>query len=323
LKNDEFFIARLKLTFFYSLTALVILAASSLILYNVLLINITESIGDDGIDRNITHIVLHRTEDSLANRFIVTDSAVMFFVVIAGFLLTKKTLDPIRKNMQKQKRFIADASHEFRTPITIAISGLEVALRSKDINLGIAKDTLAKTLIELQDLSKLTNDMLNITKSDVNVKKEYEIVKINEVVSGVAQKIAPIASEKGLEIKNNIKFKASVLGSRLELERVIYNILNNSIAHTPKGGSITIFDICSKKDYKISVSDTGIGISKENIDRIFDPFFQGDISRNTGGAGLGLTLAKQIVENHNGIISIKSELHQGTTVTVTLPISSR
>ncbi|MCX6755453.1 MAG: HAMP domain-containing sensor histidine kinase [Candidatus Nomurabacteria bacterium] len=321
-KTDSFLIARIKLTFFYFLTASVILIVASSILYRTFLFNITESVNLNVDDEDVAQVLVDRTQDILLNKFITTDSSILIVIIVCGFLLTKKSLDPIRENMKRQKRFIADASHELRTPIAIAISGLEVAMSNKNFNIDIAKKTLSNTLEEMQDLSKLTNNLLDVTKYNVSSSSVYEPLQINEVISQAVEKMKALAKAKEIEIKNEIKEQVNVLGNKTEIERIVYNIINNSLAHTPNEGIVTISDFINKKEYIISITDNGSGISKENLDKIFDPFFQGDTSRNNGGAGLGLTLAKKIIENHKGKITIKSELNKGTNVIIKLPISS-
>ncbi len=321
LKHDEFFGARLKLTFFYALTALGILLISSVILYQALIANIQESVSEASLDPRIAQMVLDRAGDILQNKFILTDSVIMLLVIIVGFLLTQKTLTPIWESMQRQKRFIADASHELRTPITIALSGLEVALRNKEIT-GLAKDTLSNTLVELEDLAKLTNHMLDFTKQDLATTTEHLPIIMSQVVTQVTTKMKPVAAEKGVGIQNLSRLTATILGNQVELERVLYNILNNAVSHTPKGGMITIADSEDRKNYVITIADTGVGIAKGDIGKVFDPFFQSDSSRHTGGSGLGLTLAKKIIENHKGDILIKSQLGLGTEVIISLPKQS-
>jgi signal transduction histidine kinase len=114
-----------------------------------------------------------------------------------------------------------------------------------------------------------------------------------------------------------------VLGNKIELGRVFYNILDNAIKYTPHKGRILISDKIVLNKYVLTLNDNGAGISKDIVDKIFDPFFRGDASRSTEGAGLGLTLSKKIIENHKGTISINSLENKGTSVIITLPIASQ
>ena len=319
-KADEFFVARLRLTFYYSVTAIVILGGSSIILYNTILSNFSQSILEENVlYPQISQAIIDRAQDILINRFVTIDVFIIFFVIILGFLLTHKTLQPIKSNMQKQKRFIADASHELRTPIAVVISGLEVNLNNKNLDFSGAKKTLEKTLDEMREFSKLSNSLLDISKYDTPIKIEYESIPINELVRSIIEKNKNLAQLKEIDIEAKIESLAVVEGNKIELSRVFFNILDNAIKYTEPKGMITISDKIVLNKYILTISDNGIGISKDILNKIFDPFFRGDGARSTSGAGLGLTLSKKIIENHNGTISIKSQVNKGTNVIISLP----
>jgi len=324
LKRDEFLIARLKLTLYYSLTAMVILVASSVLLYEVIFSNLTQSIRDNMfLTGNIAQSIIDKAQDILLNRFMTIDAFIMFFIIILGFLLTEKTLHPIKMNMEKQKRFIADASHELRTPIAIVISGLEVNLNNKKLDLVGAKKTLEDSLLEMKEFSKLSNSLLDISKYDAKIERKYEPILINELLKNIVEKNKNLAHIKNINIETKIESSATIEGDKNELNRVFFNILDNAIKYTKEGGTITISDKIVSDKYIIEINDNGVGIPEDILGKIFDPFFRGDTSRNTEGAGLGLTLSKKIIENHKGIISIKSQINKGTNVIISLPISSR
>lgn len=323
IKNDEFFVARLRLTFYYSITAIVILGGSSIILYNIILSNLAQSISENiFLDPAISQAIIDRAQDILLNRFLNIDAIIIFFIIILGFLLTYKTLEPIKSNMQKQKRFIADASHELRTPIAVIISGLEVNLSNKKLDLISAKKTLESTLDEMREFSKLSNSLLDISKYDTPIQIEYEPVHIAELVKSIVEKDKNLAQIKEINIETKIESRAIVEGNKIELGRVFFNVLDNAIKFTPRGGKILISDKIDSNKYVLIVSDNGIGIPKDIIDKIFNSFFRGSASRNSSGAGLGLTLSKKIIENHRGTIHIKSQVGKGTSVIISLPISS-
>lgn len=322
-KFDEFFIARIRLTFYYSITAVIILSVSSFALYRTILSNFSQSIFEDNrFNPVIAKVIIDRAQDILLNRFITIDLIIIFFIVILGFFLTQKTLKPIKSNMEKQKRFIADASHELRTPLAVIISGLEVNLNNKKLDINVAKKVLGDTLVEMRDFSSLTNDLLDISKYDTQKKIEYEILDIGELVKEIIEKSKNLAKVKEINIDYDIESKVKINGNKIGLDRVLYNILDNAIKYTEQNGLINITEKIVSNKYLLTISDNGIGISKDVAGKIFDPFFRGDMSRNTNGAGLGLTLSKKIIEDHNGTISIKSELNKGTKVIISLPISS-
>jgi OmpR-family two-component system manganese-sensing sensor histidine kinase len=293
-------------------------------LYNTILSNFTQSILQDRrINPDISKIIIDRAQDILLNRFLTIDLIIIFFVVILGFFLTHKTLQPIKANLLKQKRFIADAAHELRTPIAVIISGLEVNLENKKLDFSSAKKTLINTLDEMREFSELSNNLLDLSKYDMPIQTKHEVVFVDELLKSIVEKNKSLAKLKEIKIETEIESPVIILGNKMELSRVFYNILDNAIKYTLHNGKISASAKIDSSRYQITVSDNGIGIPKDILDKIFDPFFRGDTSRNTGGAGLGLTLSKKIIENHKGTISIKSELNKGTIVTISLPISSR
>ncbi len=321
---DEFFKARLRLTFYYSITAIVILGGSSIILYNTILSNLTQSIMADGrINPFLSGIIIDRAQDILFNRFLTIDLMIIFFIIILGFFVTHKTLTPIKSNMQKQKRFIADASHELRTPISVVMSGIEVALNNKKLDFVLAKKTLENTLEEMIEFSKLSNTLLDISTSHRLTHVKHAPMEIAQLLQSISERYKNVAKAKNIIIETDIKNSTTVEGNDIEFTRVFYNILDNAVKYTPENGTIKIIGEKNLNKYVVTIKDSGEGISPETIDKIFEPFFRGELARHTThGAGLGLALVKKIVEDHKGTISVASELNKGTSVSVSIPISS-
>ena len=321
-KIDEFFFARIKLTFYYSITAIIILAGSSVALYKTILANLSQSILENTLDPYIAQAIIDKAQDILLNRFLTIDLIIIVFIVILGFFVTQKTLEPIKSNMEKQKRFVADASHELRTPTAVVMSGLEVALNNKKLDFDIAKKTLENTLVEMKEFSKLSNDLLDLSKYNTLAQVKYEPIFINDLIKVIVEKNKGLAHIKNINIETKIESIATILGNKIELSRLFFNILDNAIKYTNIGGMITLSDKIVSGNYVITISDNGVGIPVDTLNKIFDPFFRGDVARSTDGAGLGLTLSKKIIENHKGKIVIKSQVNQGTNVIISLPISS-
>ncbi len=320
---DEFFIARVRLTCYYTLTAVIILGGSSFALYNTILSNFSQTILEEGVlNPLVARELIDRAQDILINRFVTIDAIIIFFIIILGFLVTQKTLKPIRDNMEKQKRFIADASHELRTPIAVIISGLEVNLSNKKLDLASAKKILEDTLCEMQDFSKLSNNLLDISKADTKKQVVHTPLVIEDIVREIVEKSRYIAQSKQITINSDLPLHTLIQGNQIELERVFYNIIDNAIKYTPMGGSIQITEKVNPHTYTLTVSDTGVGIERGMLSKIFDPFFRANTSRNTSGAGLGLTLVKKVLDEHKGTITIKSDVGKGTIVDISLPIST-
>ncbi len=349
-KGDGFFVARLRLTFYYTLFTAVIVGGFSVILYQTLLSNFADTLRDTapGLNPHVFSAVIDRAHIILTNRLLIADAIILFFSMVFGYLLTDRSLKPIRENMRKQRRFVADASHELRTPIAVIISGLEVALRNKDLTLDQSKQTLADTLEEMRSFSNMSNQLLDLSKYDISKAgtsgQDGRVrVRIADILHSAASKMKTLADEKSIAYVIDVRTDEDVwvLGNEVDLNRVFYNVIHNAIAYTPKHGSITVEGRISMGKYVTTVSDTGVGISAKTLGKIFEPFFRGDASRNnkedlgdsesaadTGqmrkgtGAGLGLTLARKIVDAHQGSIVIKSKEHHGTKAVISLPLSS-
>ncbi|MEN9604373.1 MAG: hypothetical protein RJB39_58 [Candidatus Parcubacteria bacterium] len=320
--KDDFLKVRIKLTAMYTLIAAVMAGGYSLLLYQLLIADFRDSIQDKiyAIDPRIINSIISRTSDVLLNRILFIDIVILLVVICISFVWANRTLRPIRENMIRQKRFVADASHELRTPVAVMVSGLEVALRNKNLTMDDARETLNDTLAEMRELSKLSNHLLDISRYDADIHGTQSPIQITAVLNPVLQKITRLAEEKGVVLHTGQIDEASINGHQLELGRVFLNLLHNAIKYTPKGGNVTVEGQKRTRRYSVTIRDTGIGIDKEALDKIFDPFFQGDAAHNNGGAGLGLTLAKRIIESHRGSIDIQSEVNSGTTVTVFLPL---
>lgn len=333
--NDRFFSARLRLTFYYALFSGIIIGGFSIILYQTLLTNFAETLKDaaPGLNPHVFGAIIDRAQIILTNRLLIADVTILVFATVLGFFLTHRTLKPMRDSMQKQKRFIADASHELRTPVAVVVSGLEVALRNKNLGLEDAKRTLAETLDEMKEFSLLTNQLLDLSKSESSeaaMHLTFKPINIAELVRITSEKMKKLADEKGIDFIMNVREETPepvhVLGNDVELSRVFYNIIHNAISYTPQKGTITVEGHISLGKYIVTVTDTGIGIPNKILGKIFEPFFQGDASRDeskkSGGAGLGLPIARKIIESHNGSIVIKSKEQSGTKAVISLPLSS-
>jgi two-component system sensor histidine kinase CiaH len=322
---DEFFEARVGLAFYYLVTAVIILGGSSIITYNAVLSNLTQYIMSRNFDPNVARIILDNARIILLNRFLTIDSLIILSTVLIGFFLTNKTLKPIKFHMQRQKRFIADASHELRTPIAVVISGMEVALNNKNLDFSSAKKTLEESLEEMRELSELCTNLLDISRYEnfYRLNLKYEKIRIDEKLKNISEKTRDASAKlKGVKMEIKIEPDALVWGNRIELARVFYNIFDNAIKYTPSGGKISVLGEKKINKYQIIINNTGPIIPKEALEKIFDPFFRTEESRHTKGAGLGLTLARRIVEGHKGSISMRSKEQEGTHAIISLPLTS-
>lgn len=325
--------ARIKLTLLYSLIFLVLFWSMSLGIY----LWMNRYFGDE-LKRN-NYIRVHHersllennvtsTEppsdivmDELRNVLLLLDLVVLFGIPVITWFLTGRTLAPVQKAHEREKQFLTNASHDLRTPLTILRSELEVELR-KDRSKGEYKKTLQSNKEEIDDLIALVENMLFLTQEDSqyqNMQKEQ--IDITDILIERIAVLQQIAKQKKLELSFTPPEQSIVMnGNPQLLKRLFTGLLDNAIKYTPIDGKIAITLSEEKQSALITIVDTGIGIPKEQQEQVFDRFFRADTSRSEKGYGLGLSIAKQIVEYHDGKIRLDSKVGKGTTMTISFPI---
>lgn len=242
----------------------------------------------------------------------------------AGYLLAGRTLKPIQEVLDEQNRFIADASHELRTPITALKSEIEVYMRGKKHDIKEADSVLNSNLEEVNNLQILSDNLIQLAQyQQPNKISDFKKLSLQEIINSSLKKLNSLIQQKNISVANKIK-DFEILGHKDNLVELFTILIDNAIKYSPEKSKITIFS--KKIDHMISIniSDEGIGISTKDTPHIFDRFYRADISRSKqkiSGYGLGLSIAKKIVDNHNGTISVNSEEGKGTTFTVKLPSS--
>ena len=223
----------------------------------------------------------------------------------------------LEKAFVSQKNFSANAAHELRTPLTAMIASIEVCQLDEQPSLQECKDTLDEVLQNAERLKILVNDLLMMNAAGDVVLNE--VVNARELIEQIIEELKTIT---GTEISfDNQIGKLTLIGNQSLLYRVFFNLLHNAVKYNKPGGSVIVSGETKGDMNVITVSDTGIGIPKEQVDKIFDSFYCVDKSRSRklGGNGLGLSIVKSIIEKHNGTIEVQSEPRVSTTFTVCLP----
>jgi len=257
----------------------------------------------------------------VAEDLLLLNGVILAFSATAGYFLAGKTLKPIEAAMDEQKRFIADASHELRTPLTALKTSMEVALRDKKLSVKEAKKVIKSNLEDIDGLHSLSSNLLNLANLQGNGKSlVFESIDLSELIKNSVRKISPLARQKNIKIKTKLK-KQKVMGNKESLEGMILIFLDNAVKYAPKEGQVAVTTKQDKKNILIKIKDTGIGIPAQDIPHIFDRFYRVDQSRSKNevpGFGLGLSLAKKIIELHKGSVQVESILNKGTTFTIKL-----
>jgi signal transduction histidine kinase len=253
---------------------------------------------------------------------LLTIGLIYLMLALTGSLfMAKRAILPIQKAWQQQKDFLADASHELRTPLTVIQTNLEVVLRNPGETVASQMDWLVNVREELDQMTGLVSSLLFLTRMDSG---SYPMEKTNfsldKVATGVSEAFNPLATAKNIVLSTSIPEKIDYYGDESNIRRVMEILLDNAIQYTPDYGKISLRLQLTDKKILLEISDTGEGIAAEHLPKIFDRFYQVDPSRSKGKAGLGLPIAKSIIENHNGTIQVTSQPGMGTTFSIWLPL---
>ncbi|HDR7318629.1 sensory box histidine kinase PhoR [Bacillus toyonensis] len=242
-----------------------------------------------------------------------------------GIVLVFHDITELKRLEQMRKDFLANVSHELKTPITSIKGFSETLLDGAMDNKKFCEHFLRIILKESERMQGLIEDLLDLSKIEQQgFKLNMETVDMKGLLEDIHMVLDNKAGEKEISLQVNVLKRVSVIGDPGRLKQIFINLINNAIVYTPAGGVVSVELAEDKYNAYIKVSDTGIGISKDEIPRIFERFYRVDKarSRNTGGTGLGLSIVKHLVEAHHGTITVDSEVGEGTTFTVVLPKSA-
>lgn len=234
-------------------------------------------------------------------------------------------ISSLEKSFEQVRQFSADASHELRTPLTIIKGEIEVALRSER-TVEEYQDILVSVLEEIDRMARIIEDLLLIAKADAKeIIIDKKQIKLNELLTDLCEQLTIFGEAKDVTIKYGDLPEVIIYADPLRLRQVFTNIIENAIKYNVKGGQVVVSLEQSESEVIIKVADTGIGIKNEDLNRIFDRFYRSDKSRKreAGGAGLGLSICKWIIESHGGNIKVNSEYGKGSTFIISLPKTNK
>ena len=245
----------------------------------------------------------------------------LFFSVLSIALLSIFVLRPIHKAFEAQKRFISDAGHELKTPIAAIGANLDVLKHDLPNNRWVSY------IIEENDrMSNLVKDLMYLAHSDSGRENHImETVNISDVVAFAVLPLESLIYEKGKSLVLEGQSDIEVVCDEKKIKQLLVILVDNAVKNSEKGDVVTVKTYKEDSNVILKVHNTGWGIEKENLDKIFERFYRVDSSRNrdTGGYGLGLSIASAIVKEHRGKISVESEFGKWAEFTVTLPIGKR
>ena len=244
----------------------------------------------------------------------------LVLVAAGGFLLVRKSTAPIERSIEFMRRFMADAAHELRTPITILRTRAEIALQQPRDSANYVS-ALRGVEAEARRLGSIVDSLLVLARADTGERQiEKERIFLDDIAIDAAGAARVVARQKNVEITVDDFEEAPIEGDASLVRQLVMIVLDNAVKFTDPGGQVHVSVSMQDGAPTFSVDDTGIGIKQEEQSRVFQRFFRGETARSrTEGAGLGLSIASWIAREHGANISLKSEPGEGTKVVVTFP----
>ncbi len=256
--------------------------------------------------------------------------ALIFFVLALWFShrMSRRAIIPIAKAYERQREFVADASHELRTPLSVMLTSIEaLQLEAESEGNPFTNNVLRGMKDEVNAITRLTSELLQLARSDADeFVLECSVFQVKAAAESVIAKLLPVAQAKGMTLKLQASDELTIEWDRGKLTQLLVILIDNAIKYTLDGGDVhvTLADKVEKGDrfLTLDVRDNGMGIAPEAVSRIFDRFYRQDKARTrqVGGHGLGLAIAKNLVEAAQGTIHVESRVGEGSTFSVRIPV---
>jgi signal transduction histidine kinase len=252
--------------------------------------------------------------------FAVAALVALAMVTGGGMLLARKSTEPVQQAFEQMRRFMADAAHELRTPITVLRSRAEVAQQREREPEAYAA-ALADIGREAARMGRIVDDLLILARADAGERAlRRERCFLDDLVLDAVHAAQPLAERRGVRLEVGALDEAAVIGDPELLRQAALIVLDNALKYTPAGGAVTVTVAAADGRCTLGVRDTGTGIAPEVLPHVFERFYRGAPAEGREpGAGLGLAIARWIADAHGAQIAIRSEPGRGTEVTVRFP----
>lgn len=270
------------------------------------------------VDKSNYQVVMYQ----LLKSFLLVGVLSLIILFIISVYLTNKSIQPIKEAFDKQKQFIADASHELKTPITIIKTNTSLVLSNPDDTVKNQAKWINYINSQTDRMSKLIDEMLSLAKLDAQESTmHFTNMNVSKIIESMMLMFDAIIYENNINLQTDISKNIFINGDKENIKKLFSILMDNAIKHTSKNGTLSIKLFTDKNKVKIIVKNTGKGITSENLERIFDRYYRADNSRvrEIGGYGLGLAIAKSIVNQHKGKIYAQSTLNKDTSFIIELP----
>lgn len=255
----------------------------------------------------------------LALTLVLAGAGALLALFLVSVFLARWALRPVQEAWTRQQQFIADASHELKTPLTVIMANQNILLGRPDRTVGEERQWIDNTQAEAGRMKRLVEQMLFLAKSDAGqAPVQRAVFSLSDAVWACMLPFEPVAYERKIALTSEIALDVRMVGDEAQIKQLIVILLDNAMKFAGKDGSIWL-DLKKEQDrIRLSVSNSGAAIAPDVLPHIFERFYQGDRARAQEGYGLGLSIAAKIVEAHGGKITVASDAQQGTVFTVRL-----
>ncbi|HEY5386522.1 MAG TPA: HAMP domain-containing sensor histidine kinase [Thermoleophilia bacterium] len=318
---DVFARARFRLALLFAGIVIILVVVSSVITYLNVRSDLQTAARGAFSSGETEQEFVRRSLGSFRWQLLAVDGVIILVVGIGGLLYARSTLRPIRDNVAAQKRFVADASHDLRTPLAILKTDFEVALRDPGLA-DEARPVLRSGLEEVDRMAGMVDDLLTLSRIDAHQEQLVdECFDLAALARQTVQKLAGLAAANGVTLQAGGVNEAPAAGDERHTQRALANVLKNALEHSPPGGGVEVRATVAGGLSSVTVSDHGEGMLPGEVEHIFDRFYRADPSRSQerGGSGLGLAIARWALRRMGGDLLAESTVGSGTRMTITLP----
>lgn len=267
---------------------------------------------------------------TLAATLAVVEIAALAVFFVISLFFSRWALRPVARAWTQQRRFVADASHDLKTPLTVILANTSIALEHPERSVASQSQWLESTQHEAEAMQGLVGDLLALAKMDEEeaaaqsgaARPAFEEVDLSDVLEGEVLQFESVAFERGVKLESQVEPGIELRGNEQRLRRLAGTLIDNACKYVDDGGAVDVSLSRSGKQARLAVRNTGAPISPEDLPHVFDRFYRADKARTggVGGHGLGLAIARAIAEEHGGTLTVSSTQAEGTVFTATLPL---
>lgn len=267
---------------------------------------------------------------ALAATLAVVEIAALAVFLVISLFFSRWALRPVARAWTQQRRFVADASHDLKTPLTVILANTSIALEHPERSVASQSQWLESTQHEAEAMQGLVGDLLTLAKIDEEeaaaqsgaARPALEEVDLSDVIEGEVLQFESVAFERGVKLGSQVEPGIKLRGNEQRLRRLAGTLIDNACKYVDDGGAVDVALSRAGKQAKLEVRNTGAPISPEDLPHVFDRFYRADKARTggVGGHGLGLAIARAIAEEHGGALTASSTQAEGTAFTATLPL---